>query len=155
MGLWDKIKSNVGIGQPKVELVLDTNMIAMGGQVTCTINITGGTRELPMKEVGITINQIQKYKDGDGKPKTDTNRVLKHALPLDGQLLEVEGSASFELPINIPEKILPSEKNLKYEIRGWLDIPGMDASQKHDLTILYANKNLDNIKDKLDDMMNS
>lgn len=155
MGFFDKLKSSVGIGQPKVELVLDTNMIDMGNQLNCTINITGGTPELPMKEVGITINQIQKYKDNEGKPKTDKNRVLRHALPWDGQLLEVEGSASFEIPINIPEKILPSEKNLKYEIRGWLDIPGMDASQKHDLTILYSNKKLDNISDKLDDMMNS
>lgn len=135
MGFFDKLKAGVGIGQPKVNLHLSSDAVHRGETLICTLEITGGTRELEMNECGISVYQYRETVNEKGETKSHKKRIYRDAIPLDKAPLKPEEEKSWEIRLKIPTSVNPSDDSVSYKIVGFLDVPGLDPQDKQELTI--------------------
>lgn len=136
MGFFDKLKGAVGIGQPKVDLTLDKKTVSRGESIEATINCTGGARELEMKEAGISIYRVQKYKDANGNSKRDRKRIYRDTTDLGGELLKEGDTKTWKFTADIPADLTRTGGEISYQVVGFLDVPGMDPENKEELVII-------------------
>ena len=136
MGFFDKRKGAVGIGQPKIEITVDKKTINRGDSVEATVNVTGSARELAMKEAGISIYRVQKYKDANGNQKRDRKRVYRDVTDLGGEVLKEGDQKTWKFTAQIPADLTRSGGEISYQIVGFLDVPGMDPEKKEEIVIV-------------------
>ena len=135
MGFFDKLKGAVGVGQPKVELELAQKTVSRGDSVQATVNVVGGARELAMKECGISIYRVQKYKDANGSTKRDRKRIYRDVKDLGGDVLTEGDKKTWEFTAELPTSLSKSGGEISYQVVGFLDVPGMDPENKQELIV--------------------
>lgn len=141
MGFFDKLKSMVGIGQPKVDFTLQSTQIKRGESIKGKITITAGTKDTPVKFILIEHVEIltrREWSDTLEKmvDKEVKNTVNKIQIQKNDELLKpgTTMESDFELPVST--SAMNTGHPYKHELKVSIDVPGLDPSKKQDIFIL-------------------
>lgn len=141
MGFFDKLKSMVGIGQPKLEFTLESNQIKRGNSIKGKAVLTGGSGETPVKFFLVEHVEVltrREWSDAlkktvDKKVKNTINKVQidkNDELIKPGETMEVE----FEVPVSTGA--MNSGHPYSHEFKVSVDVPGLDPSKTKEIFIL-------------------
>ena len=141
MGFFDKLKGMVGIGQPKLEFILNSSQVKRGDSITGKAILTGGSSELPVKLFLIEhVEVLTRREWSDALKKTVDKKVRNTINKLEiskndelikpGETMEVE----FELPVSTGA--MNSGHPYAHELKVSVDVPGLDPSKTKEIFIL-------------------
>lgn len=131
MGFLDSLLGMIGIGQPEVSLMLDTNPLKFGQLATGKVRVTGGKRELPLSAIEVRL--VQREEQDDDLDRRNT--VAEISIPMGGLTLESGGTVEADFTFQVPSDIKPTGGDLSYEIVASADVPGWDPSQDVDVHV--------------------
>lgn len=136
MGFWDKVKATFGVGQPKMEASLTPEMLKAGQTLEVQWTLTGGTREVPIKDFTVGIFKHTKRRDSEGKETWDVRRVENKVFEMNDQILapgqKISKQAQIQIPGDAPESKVGRNK---YTLVVKADVPGMDPKKTLRFTI--------------------
>ncbi len=141
--MFGKLLAKVGIGNAKVDTVLEGMTITQGGTLVGTVHIHGGKVDQDINHVTISVMTLaQGTREVDGEEEDYTTAKAVGAVKID-QSMKVEAGQSYEIPFSFK---LPAETPItsiaagKNESKVWvytdLDIEsGMDSGDRDYLTV--------------------
>ena len=141
MGFFDKLKSMVGIGQPKLEFTIETSQIRRGDSIKGHAKVTGGSREVPVKFFLIEHVEILTRREWSDVSKSMVDKKIKNTVNkiqinkndemlLPGATMEID----FELPVST--SAMNTGHPYAHELKVSIDVPGLDPSKTTDIFIL-------------------
>jgi sporulation-control protein spo0M len=141
MGLFDKLKGSVGIGQPHLSVTLENNQVHRGTAIKGKIMLTAQDREVPVNNIEIAFTQILKQKELNEKKKTHeikshSVKLAKKDIPKNGQLLKAGQSISDDFAIDISSEAPPTAQLVSYRLHISVDMGGLDASETLEIFVV-------------------
>jgi len=141
MGLFDKLKGAVGLGQPKLSVNLSSSSIKRGNSIAGTITIGEAKRELPIKEFvvqHIEIYHTEKWDKNRGEmvPSKEESVVNKLVIPMSGHTLKAGESLNKEFELEVSDQSKVSQKPYTHKLKVYADTPGLDPKKAQEIFIL-------------------
>ncbi|MEI6312603.1 MAG: sporulation protein [Bacteroidota bacterium] len=141
MGFFDKLKSMVGIGQPKLVFTLESNQIKRGDSIKGKATVTGGSREVPVKHFLIEHVEVLTRREWSDVSKSMVDKKIKNTvnkleIPKNDEMLKPGATMeiSFELPVSL--SAMNTGHPYAHELKVSIDVPGLDPSKTTDIFIL-------------------
>lgn len=128
MGFSSKLTGALGVGGPKVKLVLSNERVPAGSMLTGELVITGGAAVKEIRAVELELYAMRKEPGQDGVELTKSDSVAETKIALAGVKPEQgqEHRVRFELPI-------PTNLDTSvgwFELVGGADVPGLDPTDR-------------------------
>lgn len=141
MGLFDKLKGSIGIGQPNLSVILENNQIHRGASIKGKITLTAQDRDVQVNHIEIVFTQIIKEKELNEKKKTQeinshSVKLAKKDIPKNGQLLKAGQSISDDFSIDISSEAPPTAQMVSYRLHISVDMDGMDTSETIEIFVV-------------------
>lgn len=141
MGFFDKLKSMVGIGQPKVDFTLQSTQIKRGDSIKGKATITAGTKETPVKFILIEHVEIvtrREWSDTLEKmvDKEVSNTVNKIQIQKNDEMLKPGTTMDADFELSVSPSAMNTGHPYKHQLKVSVDVPGLDPSKKQDIFIL-------------------
>ena len=141
MGFFSKLKSAVGIGNPKITIQLDSNQIRRGDSIKGTINLTGASGEVPvtalMAEFVEIITSERWNETSKSYQKHNEEKTLgKVNIPKAGQIVKEGETISEKFEIAVSPNAYISAYPTSHKLKVSADVPGLDPSAKEEIFIL-------------------
>ncbi len=141
MGFFDKLKSMVGIGQPKLEFTLVSNQIRRGDAIKGKAVLTGGTGETPVKFFLIEHVEILTRREwSDSLKKTVDNKIKttvnKLQINKNDEIIKPGETMEFEFELPVSSGAMNSGYPYAHELKVSADVPGLDPSKSTEIFIL-------------------
>jgi sporulation-control protein spo0M len=141
MGIIDKLKGSVGIGQPHLSVTLENSQVHRGTAIKGKIMLTAQDREVAINNIAIVFTQIIKQSELNEKKKTHEmkNHSVKLAqkdIPKNGQLLKAGQSISDDFTIDISSEAPSTAQLVSYRLHIAVDMDGMDASETLEIFVV-------------------
>lgn len=141
MGFFDKLKASVGIGQPKVEINLESAQIKRGDSIRGTAILTGGSGEAPIKYVTIEHVEIITRKEWNSSREqmvdTKTKNIInKLQIPKDNEILPAGGVMRIDFELPVSTGAMNTGFPYAHELKVSLDVPGLDPTRTVEIFIL-------------------
>jgi VCBS repeat-containing protein len=141
MGLLDKLKGSVGIGQPELSVILENNQVHRGASIKGKITLTAEEREVAVNNFVIIFTQIMKDSKWNEKKKTHESKnhytkLAQKEIPKKGQLLKAGQSISDDFTIDISSDAPPTAQSVSYSLHVTADIAGLDASETMEIFVV-------------------
>lgn len=141
MGLFDKLKGSVGIGQPKLSVKLENNQVHRGASIKGKITLTAEERDVPVNNIEIIFMQIMKERELNEKKKiheikSHSTKLAQKEIPKNGQLLKARQSISDDFTIDISSDAPPTAQSVSYALHVTADIAGLDASETMEIFVV-------------------
>ena len=137
MGLFDKMKSIVGIGAPVLKIEPEAATFSIHGRIRGMVTITAQERETPVASITVTLVCEKDEKLSDGSTMKRTYEHGQCRIELQGRLLP-PGYAfpeSFEITI---VGLTAIEPDATYRLVASADTPGLDPRGSIDITLSDA-----------------
>ena len=141
MGLLDKLKGSVGIGQPKLSVTLENNQVHRGASIQGKIMLTAEDRDVTVNNFEITFTQILKdnvwnEKKKINEPKSHFTKLAKKDISKGGQLLKAKQSISDDFIIDISSEAPPTAQSVSYALHVTADMSGLDDSETLEIFVV-------------------
>ena len=141
MGFFSKLKSAVGIGNPKIEVQLESNQVKRGDSIRGTISITGASGEVPVTALLLEFVEIiteERWSETTKKyEKHDVEKTLgKVNLPKGGYKIKEGETISDKFEIAVSTGAYISAYPTSHKIKASADVPGLDPRSKQEIFIL-------------------
>lgn len=141
MGFFDKIKSAVGIGNPKIEFTLDSTQIKRGESIKGSLTLTGGSRESNVKMFVVEHIEIltrRKWSDTMKKMVDEKvmNTVNKIEIPKGDAAIQPGETMTETFELGVSTGAICSGHPYAHQLKISADVPGLDPSKKQDIYIL-------------------
>lgn len=141
MGLFDKLKSAVGIGQPKLEVVLATDQIKRGESIKGSIIIHGGSKDVALKMITVEHVEIvsrREWSEAQNKmiDRTIRSTVNKLSMPKNQEILVAGTQITEEFELPVSPMAMNSGHPYSHELKVSLDVPGLDPTKSMKLYII-------------------
>lgn len=127
MGLFDKLKTSVGIGGAKIEVKLDPGPVPLGGFARGKVILKGGKSEQKSNAVHVQLkrNKIVRVEvDGKKQDQTQTDVLTEENLAPYEITIQPDSERWFEFALQVPNEG-GEEQRISYEVYATCDIPGM------------------------------
>ena len=121
MGFFDKIKSAVGVGQPKLEITLDRAQVGLGGIVSGVARATGQERALPVLAFDVRLKR--------GSQQQGMQVCAEDRIPFGGAELQPGQTMEVRFALQVPASGGASSSGVLYELAVGLDVPGLDPTE--------------------------
>lgn len=139
MGFFDKLKSAVGIGQPKLEINVSGSQFNRMTPISGTIVLTGKDKEVPIKSVKIEMVEVltkMVWSESQKKQVEEKKEQVigKVEVPKNDYMLKPNEvlSVPFELVIS---NAMVSGYPWAHKLKASADLPGLDPSAKLEVFI--------------------
>ena len=91
MGLFSKLKAAVGIGNPEIRCLLESNQIHRGEHIRGKIELMGVSGEVPVTGIIIELVEVVTQTRWNAKTKREENYkvnqvVARNMIPMNGQI---------------------------------------------------------------------
>ena len=141
MGLFDKLKGSVGIGQPNLSVTLENSQVHRGAAIKGKIKLTAQDHDVPVNHIAIVFTQIIKEKELNEKKKTQeiksqSVKLAKKDIPKNGQLLKAGESISDDFSIDISSEAPPTAQFVSYRLHITVDMGGLDTSETLEIFVV-------------------
>jgi sporulation-control protein spo0M len=141
MGLFDKLKGSVGIGQPNLSVTVENNQVHRGTSIKGKITLTAQDHDVPVNHIEIVFTQILKERELNEKKKTQEIKshpvkLAKKDIPKNGQLLKAGQSISDDFSIDISSEALPTAQLVSYRLHITVDMGGLDTSETIEIFVV-------------------
>lgn len=141
MGLFSKLKAAVGIGNPKIQCLLEGNQIHRGEHISGKIELMGVSGEVPVTGFIIELVEVVTQTRWNANTKREENYkvdqvVARNVIPMNGQIIKAEEviSQAFEVLVS------PNSKISSFPVAHFLgisaDIPGLDSRTQQEIFII-------------------
>lgn len=129
MGLFDKIKSAVGVGNPKLSLDLDPPVFSWGLPIGGSILIAAQERATPVKSITLRLVCDAEVVEADGRKLSRRTEVAETTLPFagDGHLFAAHQKRRFDFSLD-PGNGGGTVDGASYTLLASADCPGLDPS---------------------------
>jgi sporulation-control protein spo0M len=141
MGLFDKLKGSVGIGQPNLSVTLENNQVHRGTSIKGKIKLTAQDRDVPVNNIEIVFTQVIKESVLNEKKKiheikSHPVKLAKKEIAKGGQLLKAGQSTSDDFMIDISSEAPPTAQLVSYTLHISVDMGGLDASETLEIFVV-------------------
>lgn len=134
MGLFDKLKSAVGVGSPTLELGLVEPTFASGIPIQGSILITAQERPTPVKSITIKLSRVVDAKMSDGSSIKRTEVAGECVLDMGNRTLAAKEGARF--PFTLDPGTVSADLGTVYELHASADTPGLDPKTSLAITLV-------------------
>ena len=140
MGFFDKIKAAVGIGQPDIQVNLDSSQVKAGTTIKGSITLTGKSREVPVDKLLVEFVEITTRREWSDVTKgyvdKKTEQVLgKMEFPKNNQMLK-DGQSMTETFSIAVSPVTYSGTPFSHKVKASADLPGLDPRKAIDVFIV-------------------
>lgn len=141
MAFFDKLKSMVGIGQPKVDFTLQSSHIKRGEFIKGKITATAGTKETPVKfflieHVEIVTRRVWSETLKKMVDEKVRNTINKLQIQKNDELLHPNTTMEVDFELPVSSGAMNSGHPYAHELKVSIDVPGLDPSKKSEIFIL-------------------
>jgi hypothetical protein len=129
MGLFDKIKSAVGVGNPKLSLDLDPPVFSWGLPIAGSILLAAQERATPVKSITLRLVCDADVVEPDGRKLSRRTEVAETTMPFagDGHLFAAHQKRRFDFSLD-PGDGGGTVDGATYTLLASADCPGLDPS---------------------------
>ena len=136
MGFFDKLKSAVGVGSPKLELDVNPATFSSGSKLAGTVLVTMQDRETPIKTITIKLVRDIESTMADGSKIKRQEVNGECVLPMSEVKLAANQSARF--PFALEAGATEASLGTVFELHAIADAPGLDPKTAMTLTLVEA-----------------
>lgn len=141
MGLLDKLKGSMGIGQPNLTVTLENNQVHRGTSIKGKLKLTAQDHDVPVNNIEIVFTQIIKEKVVTEKnqiPELKSNpvKLAKKDIAKNGQVLKAGQSISDDFTIDISSEAPPTAQFVSYRLSVSVDMSGLDTSETIEIFVV-------------------
>jgi sporulation-control protein spo0M len=141
MGIFDKLKASVGIGQPDLSVTVENNQVHRGASIKGKITLTAKDKEALVNGFEVVFTQIIKESVLNEKKKTheiqnNSVTLAKKQIPKGGQVLKATQSLYEDISIDISSDALPTGQTVSYFLHVTADISGLDTSENMEIYVV-------------------
>lgn len=141
MGIFDKLKASVGIGQPHLSVTVENNQVHRGASIKGKITLTAQDKDATINGFEIVFQQVIKEKVLNEKKKTheivnNSVTLAKKQIPKNGQVLKANQSHSEDISIDISSDAPPTGQHVSYFLNVTADISGLDTSENMEIYVV-------------------
>ena len=141
MGIFDKLKASVGIGQPHLSLTVENNQVHRGASIKGKITLTAQDKDATINGFEIVFQQILKEKVLNEKKKmhelvNSSVTLAKKQIAKNGQVLKANQSHSEDISIDISSDAPPTGQMVSYFLHVTADISGLDTSENIEIYVV-------------------
>ncbi|MCA9688758.1 MAG: sporulation protein [Myxococcales bacterium] len=125
-------------GGTSLDLRLDAGQTVPGGQISGTVTVHGGKKDLRITAVKVRLLYLNIDTSGEGLPKVDTTLLLDETIASDVPLAAKQ-TQEFEFRFRVPEDVELSGDGVSYTVQAAADIPKVkDPTADAKLEIVYG-----------------
>ena len=141
MGLFSKLKAAVGIGNPKIQCLLESNQIHRGEHIRGTIELKGVSGEVPVAGLIIELVEIVVQTRWNANTKREENYkvnqvVARNVIPMNNQLVKADEVIAQEFEILVSPNSKISSFPVSHILGVSADIPGLDSRTQLEIFII-------------------
>lgn len=132
MGFFDKVKASVGIGQPKLEIILSNKQCRQSELLKGKMVLEGKARECPIDHFMVQFLEIKtetevSYKDGEPQRREIKKKQVmgEHKFPMNGKAIREGEKVEVDFEFNISHAWL-SGHPFSHKLEASVDMPGLD-----------------------------
>ena len=142
MGFFSKLKSAVGIGNPKLMVQLDATQVKRGEKITGKLQLTGTSGEVPVQSLIVEFIEVlteRRYDDNLGKyveSKNEKGTLGRVVIDKKGQLVKEGETMNESFEILVSSGAYPTAHPTSYILRASADVPGLDPKHSQELFVM-------------------
>lgn len=140
MGFFDKLKASVGIGQPKMQLTVNSTQVKAGATLAGSFTLTAQDREVPVKQFEVELIQVKTTREWSDTTKDYVNRkhnntLVKKVIAKNDEVIKAKQSMTESFEVIVPSDVFSTGQWYSYQLKVSADIPGLDASDKAEIFV--------------------
>ncbi len=128
MGIFDKMKSMVGIGNPTLKLDLDPPIFVDGEPMNGSILIAAQERPTRVQKITIQLVCDIETARADGTTTTQRIELGESVIPFDGDGFQLTANAKRRLPFELTPRAMEVPPSAAYRLIASADCPGLDPT---------------------------
>ncbi len=141
MGLFSKLKAAVGIGNPKIQCLLESNQVYRGDTIKGTIELKGTSGEVPVAGFIIELVEVVTQTRWNANTKREEDYkvdqvVARNLIPMNGQVIKADEVISKEFEVLISPNSKISSFPVAHILGVSADIPGLDSRAQQEIFII-------------------
>lgn len=129
MEIFDRVKSMVGIGQPKLTIGGVHEPARPGQPLRGTVLMHGGDYDAPVQDVVVHLDEERVVYTAPGVPERQFwRRVAALDIVMDGRVLKQGEVVELPFELMLPVDLAPSEGAVSYQLVAETEVPGLNPT---------------------------